>query len=85
MANVNGGGPIFTNTTNSLVLVVQNNPNPPLIWTGTAGSGGNGAWDTTSSNWDINIAPFASATYMDGWHHIDQSGINTNISLGGAR
>jgi autotransporter-associated beta strand protein len=70
----------YTNPSGSkdLELLVVNNPNPQVTWTGNAGSGGNATWDTTSNNW-------TPGNYADGDRVVfDNNGTNTNISLGGS-
>ena len=69
----------YTNTTTKdLELLVTNNPNPIVTWSGSAGGGGNATWDTTSSNW-------APSNYVDGDRVVfDSTGANTNINLNGA-
>jgi autotransporter-associated beta strand protein len=49
-------------------------------WTGAAGSGGNGSWDTASVNWDpaVNGGVFADNSFNQVF---DDTGTNTNISI----
>ena len=69
----------YTNSsTKDLELLVTTNPISLVTWTGSAGSGGNATWDTTSANW-------SPSTYADGDRVVfNSAGTNTNISLGGA-
>ncbi len=63
---------------NDLELLVVNNPNPQVTWTGNAGSGGSAIWDTTSANW-------TPGNYADGDRIVfDNNGTNRTISLGGS-
>ena len=82
VANINGPGSIYTNsTTNELVLVVQSNPSPPVIWTGAAGDS---TWNTTAINWATDPA-HAPTKYTDGASvTFDSTGTNSSITLAGA-
>ena len=62
---------------NNIVLTVNATAQK---WTGAAGNGGNGTWDTTSVNWDPAVN---GGTYADGKYKqvFDDSGTNTNITI----
>jgi autotransporter-associated beta strand protein len=74
----NGAGIGSSNASaNQLDLVITK---VPVIWTGAAGSGGTGAWDTTSQNWAEGV-PGIATTYANGDAVIfgDTNPINGNL------
>ncbi len=62
---------------NNIVLIVDASAQK---WTGAAGSGGTGNWDTTSVNWDPAVN---GGLYQDNQHKqlFDDTGTNTNINV----